>query len=65
MASHRSNEHAPDLLALAVLVLRLARPVMAAILAWTVALTVAEIIGGFLLILAALFSVAYLVWRKL
>ncbi len=37
---------------------------MAAILAWTVALTVAEIIGGFLLILAALFSVAYLVWRK-
>lgn len=37
---------------------------MAAILAWTVALTVAEIIGGMLLILAALFSVAYLVWRK-
>lgn len=37
---------------------------MAAILAWTIALTVAEIIGGMLLILAALFSVAYLVWRK-
>ena len=37
---------------------------MAAILAWTVALTVAEIIGGMLLILAALFSVAYLLWRK-